>query len=41
MNAKRRKELTTAQDIIEAVKEKLEFLLEEEEEARDNIPESL
>ena len=41
MNAKRRKKLVTAQDILEAVKERLEELLEEEEEARDNLPENL
>ena len=41
MNAKRRTSLLNLQSIIEDVKEKIEGLLEEEEEARDNIPESL
>ena len=41
MNAQRRKRLVKVQDLIEIAKEELESILEEEEEARDNIPESL
>ena len=41
MNAKRRTSLMNIQDIIEKAMNRLEELLEEEEEARDNIPESL
>ena len=41
MNKSRRNQLIKLQDTINTVKEALEVLLEEEEEARDNIPESM
>lgn len=41
MNAKRRTSLMNIQDIMEKAMNRLKELLEEEEEARDNIPESL
>ena len=41
MNKTRRTELIKLQDTINVVKERLALLLEEEEEARDNMPESL
>ena len=41
MNKARRTSLMNLQDIINKAKEKLEELLEEEEEARDNLPENL
>ena len=41
MNKARRTTLMKIQDIINTAMESLELLLEEEEEARDNIPESL
>ena len=41
MNKTRRNQLIKLQDTINTVKEALEVLLEEEEEARDNIPESM
>lgn len=41
MNKSRRNQLIKLQDTINTVKEALEALLEEEEEARDNIPESM
>lgn len=41
MNKVRRTSLMNLQDIINKAKEKLEELLEEEEEARDNLPENL
>ena len=41
MNKSRRNQLIKLQDTINTVKEALEYLLEEEEEARDNIPESM
>ena len=41
MNMKRRKSLKELYQLIEDAKAQLEAILEEEEEARDNIPESL
>ena len=41
MNKARRTSLMNLQDIINKAKEKLEELLEEEEKARDNLPENL
>ena len=41
MNKARRNALMKLQDLIDTAKESLEALLEEEEEARDNIPESM
>ena len=41
MNNQRRIKLRKAQDILEAIKAELEEILEQEEEARDNLPESL
>lgn len=41
MNAKRRKELEKVIELIEDAKNKLEALKDEEQEAFDNMPESL
>lgn len=41
MNAKRRKEILKAIDLINEAREILEYVAEEEQEAFDNLPESL
>ena len=41
MNAKRRKEILKAIVLIEQAKDILEYVAEEEQEAFDNLPESL
>lgn len=41
MNKVRRKSLASVYELIERAKEQLEELLAEEEECRDNMPESL
>lgn len=41
MNAERRKRIGKVWDVIEDLKNELEYIKEEEDEALDNLPESL
>ena len=41
MNAQRRKQLSEISDKIELIKEEITFLQEEEQDALDNMPDSL